>query len=164
MCSLFSRGKTLGRQVVEIRVCACPGRDRKSDEKLVNGEPSSSQGGKRSKKGILHQFPTRIDTESCGAGLAEATLWYKNLKLLKSPLHKYISVHLDPIYSPKFWVGVCHTVLKTLTLFQTKIHYFPFSDHLKQPLIVLSVPMTFCRGFFSFSICFEDECPWSMSK
>ena len=29
-----------------------------------------------------------------------------------------------------FWLGVCRTVLKTLTLFQTKIYYFsyPFSD------------------------------------
>ena len=25
---------------------------------------------------------------------------------------------------PKFWVGVCRTVLKTLTLFQTKIYHF----------------------------------------
>ena len=32
--------------------------------------------------------------------------------------------------SPKFWVGVCRTVLKSLTLFQTKIYDFsyPFSD------------------------------------
>ena len=27
-------------------------------------------------------------------------------------------------YSPKLWVGVCRTVLKTLTLFQTKIYDF----------------------------------------
>ena len=33
-------------------------------------------------------------------------------------------------YSPTFWVGVCHTVVKTLTLFQTKMYDFldPFSD------------------------------------
>ena len=33
-------------------------------------------------------------------------------------------------YSPTFWVGVCRTVLKTPTLFQTKIYDFPypFSD------------------------------------
>ena len=34
------------------------------------------------------------------------------------------------VYSPKFCVGVCCTVLKTLTQFQTKIDDFsdPFSD------------------------------------
>ena len=33
-------------------------------------------------------------------------------------------------YSPIFWVGVCRTVLKTLTLFQSKMYDFsyPFSD------------------------------------
>ena len=33
-------------------------------------------------------------------------------------------------YSPNFWVGVCCTVLKTLTLFQSKIYDFsdPISD------------------------------------
>ena len=33
-------------------------------------------------------------------------------------------------YSQEFWVRVCRTVLKTLTLFQTKLHDFsdPFSD------------------------------------
>ena len=58
------------------------------------------------------------------------------------------------------------SVSKTLTLFQTEIYDFPypFSDQLKQPLIASSNPMTFHRGLFSFSICFEDECPWSMSK
>lgn len=45
-------GQTLGRRVVEIRVCACPGRDRKSDEKAVSGEPTSSQGiVKRARRG-----------------------------------------------------------------------------------------------------------------
>ena len=44
-------GETLGRQIVEIRVCACPGRDRKSDEKQVGGDTSPAPGGKRSKRG-----------------------------------------------------------------------------------------------------------------
>ena len=29
-------------------------------------------------------------------------------------------------YSPNFWVGVCRTVLKTLTLFQTEIYDFSY--------------------------------------
>ena len=59
-------------------------------------------------------------------------------------------------YSPRMWVGVCRTVLKPLTLFQTKSSRpgfpYPFSDHLKRLLIALSKPMNFCRGLFSFSI------------
>ena len=76
------------------------------------------------------------------------------------------TVELSHSPSPNFWVGVCRTVLKSLTLFQTKIYYFPepFSDHLKRSLIALSNPATFRRGLFSFSICFEDECPWSMGS
>lgn len=50
--TLEKDGQTLGRRVVEIRVCACPGRDRKSDEKAVSGEPTSSQGiVKRARRG-----------------------------------------------------------------------------------------------------------------
>ena len=58
---------------------------------------------------------------------------------------------------------LCESVA-TLALFQTKIYYFPdpFSDHLKWPLI--ANPMTFRRGLLPFPICFETECPWSMSK
>ena len=41
--TLEKNGETLARRVVEIRVCACPGRDRKSDERTACGEPSSSQ-------------------------------------------------------------------------------------------------------------------------
>ena len=39
-----------------------------------------------------------------------------------------------------------------------------FFRPLEAALIALCNPMTFRRGLFSFSICFEDECPWSMSK
>ena len=57
-------------------------------------------------------------------------------------------------------------ILKTLTLFQTKIYYFPdpFSDLLNWPLIALCNPMTRHFFLFSFSICLEDECPCSVSK
>ncbi|XP_068675287.1 tumor protein p73-like isoform X12 [Montipora foliosa] len=56
--TLEKDGQTLGRRVVEIRVCACPGRDRKSDEKAVCGEPTSSQGvGKRARRGSGNKGP-----------------------------------------------------------------------------------------------------------
>ena len=41
--TLEKDGQTLGRRVVEIRVCVCPGRDRKSDEEAACREPSSFQ-------------------------------------------------------------------------------------------------------------------------
>ena len=43
-------GQTLGRRVVEIRVCACPGRDRMIEEKNA-----SLQGVMGSRKGWLGQ-------------------------------------------------------------------------------------------------------------
>ena len=36
--TLESDGQILGRRVVEIRVCACPGRERKLDEKIAYGK------------------------------------------------------------------------------------------------------------------------------
>ena len=41
--TLEKDGRILGRRVVEIKVCPCPGRDRKSDERTACGEPSSSE-------------------------------------------------------------------------------------------------------------------------
>ena len=47
-----------------------------------------------------------------------------------SPFKKNMGISLVLLVLPKVWVGVCRTVLKTLTLFQTKIYDFsyPFSD------------------------------------
>ena len=41
--TLEKDGKILGRRVVEIKVCPCPERDRKSHERTACGEPSSSE-------------------------------------------------------------------------------------------------------------------------
>ena len=41
--TLEKDGQTLGRRVVEIRVCVCPGRDRQYDERAACHEPSSFQ-------------------------------------------------------------------------------------------------------------------------
>ena len=49
-------GQTLGRRVVEIRVCACPRYDRRSDEEIASGEPSSSHVVRLSRKGWLENL------------------------------------------------------------------------------------------------------------
>lgn len=46
--TLEHRGNIIGRQVLDIRICACPGRDRKADEKNKGGKPK--KGSKRTKQ------------------------------------------------------------------------------------------------------------------
>ena len=55
--TLEKDGQTLGRRVVEIKVCACPVSDRKSDERAACGERGSSQAaGMRPWKGLYSVY------------------------------------------------------------------------------------------------------------
>ncbi|KAH7957259.1 hypothetical protein HPB52_016691 [Rhipicephalus sanguineus] len=40
--TLENNGSIIGRQVIDLKLCACPGRDRKNEEKMSNREMNSS--------------------------------------------------------------------------------------------------------------------------
>ena len=58
--TLEKDGQTLSRRVVEIRVCVCPGRDRKSDERAACREPSSFQAARMHPWKGLYSVALRI--------------------------------------------------------------------------------------------------------
>ncbi|XP_078335379.1 tumor protein 63-like isoform X3 [Crassostrea virginica] len=58
--TLEKDNQVLGRRAVEVRICACPGRDRKADEKAAL--PPSKQSPKKSKFGSKISYGTEITT------------------------------------------------------------------------------------------------------
>ena len=60
--TLEKDGQTLGRRVVEIRVCVCPGRDRKSDERAACRESSLFQAARMHPWKGLYSVSLRILT------------------------------------------------------------------------------------------------------
>ena len=60
--TLEKDGETLGRRVIEIRVCVCPGRDRKSYERAACREPSSFQAARMHPWKGLYSVTLRILT------------------------------------------------------------------------------------------------------
>ena len=51
MFTLERDGHVLGRRAVEVRICACPSRDRKSEENALNPSTQHKRGEKRGKLG-----------------------------------------------------------------------------------------------------------------